>query len=119
VPLLPPTSIKSPTLNGRVVRRTTALARFESESWMESETARPATLKIASSDDVSTPSVPASSMTARNTSTILIDETMKVWKLLSSLDDLSIFSVARRMIFMHKIHITSKIAAETSFGREK
>lgn len=44
---------------------------------MESETAKPATLKIASSDDVSTPSVPASSMIARNTSTILMEERMK------------------------------------------
>ena len=86
---------------------------------MERETARPAMLKIASSDDVSTPSVPASSMIARNTSTIFTVERRKAWQLWSNLDDLSIFSVALRMIFMHIIHITSKIAAETSLGREK
>ena len=85
---------------------------------MESETARPATLRMASSDEVSMPSVPASSMIARKTSTILTVERMKVWQLQSNLDDLSIFSVALSRIFMHTIHITSKIAAETSLAKE-
>ena len=64
------------------------------------------------------PSVPASSMIARKTSTILTVERMKVWQLRSNLDDLSIFSVALSRIFMHTIHITSKIAAETSLAKE-
>lgn len=85
---------------------------------MERETARPATLRMASSDEVSMPSVPASSMIARNTSTILTVERMKVWQLRSNLDDLSIFSVALSRIFMHTIHITSKIAAETSWAEK-
>ena len=89
----------------------TALTVLDRAFCTDREMARPAMLKIASSDDVSTPSVPAMSIIAMNTSTIRTMVRIKPWALLSILERLRTRFVSRMRILMNTTQQTSKMAA--------
>ena len=97
------------------VRIISAPATLDSAVCIESETARPATLKIASRELVSMPSVPATSMTAIKIRTALAVVRRKPKMVWSSFECENSLSAAFRISRISTAHKTSRTAAYSSF----
>ena len=94
------------------------LARLERESCSANDAARPATLRTARREEVSTPKLPATTMTVMKRRRIFVKERVRPWRLLSSLERPKILSCPFKMSFVTSRHTASSTAAVTHLVRE-